>query len=225
MEATLNKISEAMQNGDAGKTQNLTKKAVAMGVSPYIIIKQVLEPTMQQIGVRFRNDEVFIPDVLLSARAMHASLYFLKPLLAKSATSDRGRVMLGTVAGDLHDIGKNMVGMMLQGAGYEVIDIGIDVPVTEFVAAVKKHRPDILGITAALTTTMGKIFEVITALKAQKLRNDMLVFVGGAPVSLAFSQKVGADGYCADGCKVVDLLDSLYHIHKSRKISWQQRNR
>lgn len=192
VEPILTKISEAMKNGDAGQTQILTKTAISLGISPCVIIQQILEPTMEQIGERFRRDEVFIPDVLLSSRAMHASLYVLKPLLSKSATSGKGKVVLGTVAGDLHDIGKNMVGMLLEGGGYEVVDIGIDVPVSEFVAAVIKHKPDILGISAALTTTMGKIFEVISELKEQNLRNDLLVIVGGAPISQAFAQKVGA---------------------------------
>ncbi|ATW28732.1 methyltransferase [Candidatus Formimonas warabiya] len=208
-----------MKNGDAGQTQNLTSNALSFGISPSAIIKQVLEPTMQEIGEKFKKDEVFIPDVLMSSRAMHASLYVLKPLISRPIISGRGKVVLGTVAGDLHDIGKNMVGMMLEGGGYEVIDIGIDVPVSEFVSAVKKNKPGILGISAALTTTMGKIYEVINEIEEKNLRHNLTIIVGGAPVSAVYAQKAGADGYCADGCKVVSLLDSLMHTRKNfRKV-------
>lgn len=206
MEIMLNRISEAVKNGDAGQTQNLTKKAISSGISPLIILQQALEATMEEIGEKFRRDEVFIPDVLMSSRAMHAALYVIRPLLSRSAASGLGKVVMGTVAGDLHDIGKNMVGMMLEGGGYEVIDIGIDVPVSEFITAVKKHNPQILGLSAALTTTMGKIYEVIYELNKENLRNKLIIIVGGAPVSLAYAKKVGADGYCANGCKVVNML-------------------
>ncbi|MEL7564370.1 MAG: corrinoid protein [Dehalobacterium sp.] len=223
MEIILNKISEAVKNGDAGRTQNLTNKAISCGISPLVIIEKALEPTMQDIGEKFRKDEVFIPDVLMSSRAMHACLYVLKPLLSRSATSGTGKIVLGTVAGDLHDIGKNMVGMMLEGGGYEVIDIGIDVPVSEFVSAVKKHNPRVLGMSAALTTTMGKIFEVINELNRQNLRHNLTIIVGGAPVSLAYAQRVRADGYCANGCHVVNMLNGLLHVHRNMKKFLQQR--
>jgi len=198
-----------MGNGDASQTQVLTKKALAQGIQPPVIIKQILEPAMMEIGEKFRREELFIPDVLMSARAMHASLYLLKPLIVGSKTPAKGRVVLGTVAGDLHDIGKNIVGMLLEGRGYEVIDIGIDVPVMEFIHAVKKLKPDILGLSALLTTTMGKCHEVITTLKETNLRHELMVIVGGSPITKDFARRIGADGYAVDGSAAVQIVDSL----------------
>lgn len=226
MELILKQISEAMANGDTGQTQCLTKRALAMGIQPSLIIKQILEPTMQEIGVKFRREEVFIPDVLMSARAMHASLYLLKPLIVGTVgtkSSARGKVVLGTVAGDLHDIGKNIVGMMLEGRGYDIVDIGIDVPVSEFIHAVKKNNPDILGLSALLTTTMGKCLEVINALKESNLRHKPMVIVGGAPITKEFARKIGADGYAVDGPGTVTIVDDLLKNKYLTKKQTQRR--
>ena len=209
-------IREAMLNGDTGHTQHLTKKALALGMQPHLIINRILEPTMQEIGEKFRREEVFIPDVLMSARAMHASLYLLKPLIVETSKPAKGRVVLGTVAGDLHDIGKNIVGMLLEGKGYEVIDIGIDVPVEEFIHAVKKFNPHILGLSALLTTTMRKCLEVINALIEAKLRHKLMVIVGGAPITKDFARKIGADGYAVDGAAAVQKVETLMKIKKGR---------
>lgn len=220
MDFILQQIRESMMEGDAGRTQSLTQKALAMGRPPLGIIKQVLEPTMQEIGERFRREEIFIPDVLMSARSMHASLYLLKPVLVSGKAGAKGRVVLGTVAGDLHDIGKNIIGMMLEGNGYEIIDVGIDVPVGEFVHAVKKYKPDVLGLSALLTTTMGKCFDVIFALKENNLRHDLAVLVGGAPVTLDFARKIGADGYAVDGSNAVAAVNAFMKgKHTAKKVS------
>jgi 5-methyltetrahydrofolate--homocysteine methyltransferase len=164
---------------------------------------------MERIGVRFRNCEIYIPEVLIAARAMHAGLAVLKPILSKSSTAMTGKVVIGTVKGDLHDIGKNLVAMMLEGGGFEVTDLGIDVSPEKFVESLKQSQAQIVGMSALLTTTMGQMKATIQALETAGLRNKVKVLVGGAPVTERFAKEVGADGYAPDAASAVDLVKSL----------------
>jgi 5-methyltetrahydrofolate--homocysteine methyltransferase len=165
--------------------------------------------TMETIGAKFKTGEVFIPEVLLSARAMNEALKVLEPYLAKGKREASGKIIIGTVRGDLHDIGKNMVVTMLRGVGFEVKDLGINLPAETFVRAVADERPDILGMSALITTTMPEMAKVIEALKASGLREKTKVIVGGAPVNAKFARDIGADGYAADAGEAVDLAKGL----------------
>lgn len=198
MEDIIAKIQAALLKGEAQEVKEKTEEALKIGIRPKKIISQGLQPGMKIVGQKFRENEYFIPEVLMASRAMHAAYYVMRPLLTKSKLSNKGRIVIGTVAGDLHDIGKNLIVMMLEGAGYEVIDIGIDVPETDFVQAIKQYQPDILGLTALLTTTMGEIRNVITALKEEGVRDQVKIMVGGEPVTPEFAVAVGADAYAVD---------------------------
>jgi len=173
------------------------------------ILNRGMLTAMEVIGGRFRDGTVFIPEVLLSARAMNAALGVLEPHLAKEKKEASGKVLLGTVRGDLHDIGKNMVATMLRGVGFEVIDLGINISTEDFVAKVKQHRPDILGMSALLTTTMPEMKKVIDRLAVHGLRAEVKVIVGGAPVNEKFARDIGADGYGADAGSSIDLAKKL----------------
>lgn len=209
LDRMITKLQDALMEGDAQLVKQLTETAISQGVSPKIIIQKGLINGMTTIGQKFRGNEVFIPDVLMASRAMHAGLYILRPLLANSRIATKGRVVLGTVAGDLHDIGKNMVCMMLQGAGYEVFDIGIDVPAAEFERAVKEYRPDILAMSALLSTTIEELGDVITHLEQEGLRNSVTIIVGGGPVTPDFARAVGADAYASDAYRAVTVANRL----------------
>jgi 5-methyltetrahydrofolate--homocysteine methyltransferase len=164
---------------------------------------------MEVIGRRFRDGTVFIPEVLLSARAMNEALAVLEPHLTKETKAAKGKILLGTVRGDLHDIGKNMVATMLRGVGFDIVDLGINISTEDFVANVEKHRPDILGMSALLTTTMPEMKKVIDALASRGLRGKVKVIVGGAPVNEKFARDIGADGYAEDAGSSVDLAKKL----------------
>lgn len=209
MEQLIKQIQEGLLEGDAQVVKNLTEKALAVGINAKIIIKEGLMPGMKIVGQKFRDNEIFIPDVLMSSRAMHASLYVLRPLLTSCRLAFKGSVVVGTVAGDLHDIGKNMVAMMLEGAGYSVIDAGIDVPAGDFVKAVKKYKPDILAMSALLTTTMGELGDVIARLKEEGLRHHTKVLVGGGPVTPEFALAIEADAYAADSYHAIEAANRL----------------
>lgn len=199
-----------MDDGDAEMVKNATEMALSEGIKADVIISQALLPKMDAIGREFRNGDIFIPDVLMSSRAMHASLYVLKPLLIDSlAIKKKGRVIIGTVAGDLHDLGKNLVSMSLQGDGYEVIDLGIDVPVSVFLAAIEQHEPDVLAMSALLTTTMGEFKNVIKAITDRGLREQIKIVIGGGPVSPDYMDEVGADGYGKDVFEAITSVNQL----------------
>jgi 5-methyltetrahydrofolate--homocysteine methyltransferase len=205
----LEEIYDNLIEGKAQEVKGLTEKALDQGFSPEMILQKSLIAAMDVVGWRFRQNEIFIPDVLMSSRAMHAGLYALKPHLVDSQEIFNARVVIGTVAGDLHDIGKNYVAMMLQGAGYQVINIGIDVPPEEFVAAVEEHQPEILGMSALLTTTMQEMQGTMELLVEKGLRDKVKVIVGGAPITREFAQAVGADGYAPDAVSAVELVKKL----------------
>lgn len=164
---------------------------------------------MDQVGVKFRNNEIYIPEVLIAARVMHAGLGVLKPILAKSTTSSAAKIVLGTVKGDLHDIGKNLVGIMLKGSGFEVVDIGIDVPPGKFIQPPKEHGAKVIGMSALLTTTMMQMKAAIEMVKAAGLGRGVKVVVGGAPVTADFARQIGADGYAPDAASAVGKTKEL----------------
>lgn len=209
MEPIISEIQAGLMDGDAQYVKEKTEQAIKLGITANKIIKIGLMPGMKTIGEKFRAAEIFIPDVLMASRAMHASLYVLKPFLTKSRYHKQGIVVVGTVAGDLHDLGKNMVSMMLEGAGYKVFDVGIDVPVADFVKAVDEYKPDVLALSALLTTTMGEISEVIKMSKADGHHADLKILVGGGPVTPDFARAIGADAYAATSFHAIEAVNRL----------------
>lgn len=205
----LKEIADSVIAGNRKKVQELVKVALEEGISPERIINEGLLSGMSVIGERFKRNEIFVPEVLVSARAMQAGMDILRPLIANSKEVIKGKIVIGTVKGDLHDIGKNLVSMMLEGAGYQIIDLGIDVPPEKFVEAIKEHNPDIVGMSALLTTTMPQMKVTIDVLKQEGLRDKVKVIVGGAPVTPEFAKEIGADGYAKDASEAVELVNSL----------------
>ena len=203
----LQPIADALIKGDRNTVVELTQKAIDDGLSPAEILSDGLIGGMNVIGVRFKNNEVYVPEVLIAARAMHGGLDILKPYLSASGVEPIAVVVLGTVKGDLHDIGKNLVGMMLQGGGLEVVDAGIDVPPEKFVEAVKESGAKFVAMSALLTTTMPQMPEVIKALKESGL--PVKTLVGGAPVTQSYADEIGADGYAPDAASAVDKVLEL----------------
>jgi len=198
MNEVLTEITKAVIEGNYDAIGGLTERALNEGLSAKEILDDGLVPGMEHVGDEMAKGNMFIPEVLLSARVMKASLGIIKPLLAKAGAKMIGKVVIGTVQGDLHDIGKSLVSMMLEGTGFEVIDLGRDVAPEAFVEAVKKEKPDIVGMSALLTTTMRNMGVTIKALKEAGLRDQVKVMVGGAPLTRDFAEKIGADGYAPD---------------------------
>nr|BAP28499.1 methionine synthase 5-methyltetrahydrofolate-homocysteine methyltransferase [uncultured bacterium] len=172
--------------------------------TPYDVLTKALVEGMRIVGIDFRDGILFVPEVLLAANAMKAGMFILRPLLAETGAPKVGKMVIGTVKGDIHDIGKNLVSMMMEGAGFDVIDLGINNPVEKYLEAIEQHNPDILGMSALLTTTMPYMKVVIDAMVEKGIRNDYVVLVGGAPLNEAFSQSVGADAYCRDAAVAVE---------------------
>lgn len=208
----LKRIAEALQQGDDQQVGRLAAEALAAGVPAGDVLQQGLVAGMSVVGEQFRLREIFLPDVLLSARAMYAGLGVLKPHLASEGVASRGKVVIGTVKGDLHDIGKNLVCMMLEGAGFEVRDLGVDVSPEKFVDAVKGGGVDLLALSALLTTTLPSMKVTIEQLKAAGLRDEVGVMVGGAPVNDKLATDVGADGYAEDAAGAVALARRLVGV-------------
>ena len=200
----LNNVSESLQRGDAEKVEELVKKALEENLLPKDILENGLIKGMDIIGAKFKKNEVYVPEVLIAARAMHAGMNILRPKLAETGVKNIGTVAIGTVKGDLHDIGKNLVKMMLEGAGFEVIDLGIDVSVDKFVEAITKYQPNVLGMSALLTTTMIQMQEVIKAISNAGLRDKVKIMIGGAPITQNYADQIGADGYSPDAASAVD---------------------
>ena len=209
----IEEIHEALMEGETQKVKEFIEKALEAGVSPQILLKDGLIDGMNAVSQKFKDAQFWIPDVLMASRAMHAGLYALQPVQPKEQRNTIGKVVIGTVAGDLHDIGKNMVIMMLQGARLEVIDIGIDVPAAGFVQAVREHKPDILGISSLLTTTMTELPAIIEALKKEGLRNRVKVMVGGGPITEEFAEAIGADAYAVDALTSVESVLELLKVN------------
>jgi 5-methyltetrahydrofolate--homocysteine methyltransferase len=195
---SLDNVYTAVLNGNAPKAVEATNAALADGTPADNILHEACIPAMTEVGRLFESGEKFVPEMLIAARAMQAVVNILKPLLVDSASRSLGKVVIGTVAGDLHDIGKNLVGMMLEGAGFELVDLGTDVSSAQFVEAVSTHQPDIVGMSALLTTTMPAIKTTMDAMTEAGVRQNVKVLIGGAPINEDFANKVGADGFAAD---------------------------
>ena len=209
MNDVLKKITEQLYIGDANAVSELTQKALDEGLRPAEVLSGGLLAGMDRVGMDFRDGKLFVPEVLISARAMHAGMDILRPLLIGDELSLAGKVMIGTVEGDLHDIGKNLVAMMLEGGGFEIIDLGTDVSVEAFIEAVRKEEPDVVGMSALLTTTMPSMKRTINALTEAGLRENLKIVVGGAPVTQDFASEIGADGYAPDAGSAVEMVRSV----------------
>ena len=205
----LRKISEELQVGNYEELPKLVQQALEAKIPPGRILSDGLVAGMDIVGDKFRRDELFMPEVLISARAMQAGMDVLRPKLIEAGAKMAGKIVAGTVKGDLHDIGKNLVSMLMEGAGFQVIDLGIDVPSEKFVEAVRIQRPNLLGLSALLTTTMPRMKEVIESLVEAGLRKSVKVMVGGAPVTEKFARDIGADGYAPDAASAVERAREL----------------
>jgi corrinoid protein of di/trimethylamine methyltransferase len=206
---TFEAIAESLQKGKASRVKELIQRALAGGIPPEELLERGLMPGMGVVSRKFRNNEAYVPEVLIAARAMNAGLALLKPLLAADGERVQGRVVIGTVKGDLHDIGKNLVKAMMEARGLEVVDLGVDVPAARFVQAAQQHRADIVACSALLTTTMGEMGGVIAALAGAGLRGRVKTMVGGAPVNEAFSRAVGADAWSPNAAGAADEAVAL----------------
>jgi 5-methyltetrahydrofolate--homocysteine methyltransferase len=204
-------IKEATMNGEQHTVEKLTQEAIKQGAEAEQIIQDSFISAMSIVGEKFGAGEIYIPEMLIAARAMKTGMEILKPLLVGNKVHTLSKVVIGTVKGDMHDIGKNLVGMMLEGSGFEVVDLGIDVPVEKFVDAVKQYHPRFLAMSALLTTTMEKMKIVIDELEEAGLRQRVKVFVGGAPVSQGFAEKIGADGYGLNAGQAAERMKAMLY--------------
>jgi methanogenic corrinoid protein MtbC1 len=202
-------VHDDLYNGLKAEVEDATRIYLERGWSPERVLNDALVEGMRIVGIDFRDGILFVPEVLLAANAMKGGMAILRPLLAETGVEPIGKVVIGTVKGDIHDIGKNLVGMMLEGAGFEVIDLGINNPVEKYLAALELHQPDFLGMSALLTTTMPYMKVVIDTLKEKNLRDKYIVLVGGAPLNEEFGRAVGADAYCRDAAIAVETAKKL----------------
>ncbi|MBI3163075.1 MAG: corrinoid protein [Anaerolineales bacterium] len=209
MEEVLQKLFDAVLEGDFDGVKTNVTAALEAGLDPNAILNDGMIAAMREVGVRFEAGEYYVPEMLIAARAMQSGMTLLKPHLQKTEQKSNGRVLMGTVKGDLHDIGKNLVGLMLEGAGYEIIDLGVDVPAEEFVKKAMELKPDIIGMSALLTTTMASMKTTLDALDAAGLRRNIKVIIGGAPVTEAYAQHIEADGFSPDASRAVNLVNEL----------------
>ena len=200
----LNEISELLQKGKANEVKELAQKGLDEGLGAKQILEEGLMPGMSIIGDKFKKNEVYVPEVLIAARAMNAGIEILKPHMSDADVTNRGTVVLGTVKGDLHDIGKNLVKIMMEGKGMNVVDLGIDVSPEQFVSAAKENSADIIACSALLTTTMTEMENVVKAAEESGIRGDVTIMVGGAPVTQSFCESIGADKYAPDAASAAD---------------------
>ena len=207
--AILQEMSELLQKGRAKQVKELVNQAIAEGLSAKDILEEGLLSGMGIIGEKFKNNEVFVPEVLVAARAMNAGVELLKPLLVSEGVASKGTVVLGTVKGDLHDIGKNLVKLMMEGKGLKVVDLGVDVSAEKFIAAAEENDADIIACSALLTTTMNEMNAVVDALSGTAIKDRVKVLVGGAPVTQAFCDSIGADCYTEDAASAADAALAL----------------
>ena len=205
----LAKIASELYEGEDETVVELVHKALEQGMAPGEILQGGLISGMDEVGQDFKSGELFVPEVLIAARAMHAGMNVLRPLLTESESAGAGKYLIGTVKGDLHDIGKNLVKMMLEGAGFETIDLGTDVEPQAFVDAVREHKPKLIGMSALLTTTMVQMRATVEALEEAGLRESVKIMIGGAPVTEAFAADIGADAYAPDAASAVDTAREL----------------
>ena len=202
--------------GNAPAVLDLTNEGLETGLTPERMLFEALIPSLEEVGARFERGDFFVPEMLIAGKAMSGALDVLRPLLAETGAETVGKFVMGTVKGDVHDIGKNLVNIMLEGAGFEVIDLGVQVAPEKFIAAIEEHKPDIVGFSAFLTTTMPMFKANINALEKAGLRDKVVVMVGGAPVTQEYADAVGADGYAADASTAVRLAKDL--IEKKRAL-------
>jgi 5-methyltetrahydrofolate--homocysteine methyltransferase len=205
----IDKISESLQKGEQEETARYTGEAIEQAVPVRQILDDGLIAGMTVVGQKFKNHDIFLPDVLMAAKAMYAGMDLLKPLMIKEDIPSRGKVVLGTVRGDLHDIGKNLVAIMLKGAGYEIIDLGNDVPAEKFVDTAMAEKAPIVGLSALLTTTMPVMKQVVDLIRKRGLTDTISVIIGGAPVSDKYAREIGADMYSFDGVNAVECVEKL----------------
>jgi corrinoid protein of di/trimethylamine methyltransferase len=205
----LQKLYDAILTGNAKASKEVTQQALAAGTDPQDLVQKYMIPAMDEVGRRYEANEYFVPELLISARAMKASLEFIRPLLAARGSEPAGRVVIGTVKGDLHDIGKNLVAAMLEGAGFEVIDLGVDVSPEKFITALNERKANLVAMSALLTTTMNSMKTTIEAFKAAGIRGNIKVMIGGAPVTEKYAEEIGADGYSTNANGAVALARKL----------------
>lgn len=209
MNTTIQKIFNAILEGDAETAKEHVEAALADKLDPTVILNEGMIAAMSEVGRQFEAGEFFVPEMLISARAMQSSMAVLKPFLQQSDVKSSGKVIIGTVHGDLHDIGKNLVALMLEGAGFDIIDLGTNVPAEDFVTTVKNEKPDIVALSALLTTTMPSMKLTIEYLIQAGLRDQVKLIIGGAPVTEAYAQQIGADGYAEDASRAVNVAKAL----------------
>ena len=202
--------------GNAPTVLELTRQGLEQGMTPESMLFDALIPSLEEVGARFERGDFFVPEMLIAGRAMSGALDLLRPLLAETGAETVGTFVMGTVKGDVHDIGKNLVNIMLEGAGFHVIDLGVQVPPEKFVEAINEHKPEIVGFSAFLTTTMPMFKANINALEKAGIRDKVLVMVGGAPVTQEYADAVGADAYAADASQTVKKAKDLVKQHRSR---------
>ena len=213
-EEILELIQDDLYDGLATEVVDSVNELLQRGLTPYDVLTKGLVAGMDVVGADFRDGILFVPEVLMAAKAMKAGMEVLRPLLVETGAPQIGTLVIGTVKGDIHDIGKNLVGMMMEGAGFNVVNLGINVDVDKFLAAIREHKPKILGMSALLTTTMPYMKVVIDALKEQGLRQDIIVLVGGAPLNEAFAEEIEADAYCRDAAVAVQTAKKLLAIKR-----------
>jgi len=207
--ADMRAIAEAVMSGRAKVVKTMVTEAVEQGCTADQILNEALVVGMMELGEKFKNNEVYVPEVLIAARAMKAGLTIIKPLLLDSGVEMKGTVAIGTVKGDLHDIGKNLVAMMLEGAGFTVIDLGVDVGAEQYIDAIKNQGAQLIGMSALLTTTMTSMKEIIDAITEAGLRDQVKIMIGGAPITQEYADEIGADGYSIDAASAAELAKNL----------------
>lgn len=211
-------MHEDLYDGYAEEIEEEVHECLSRGIMPYDVLTDGLVAGMEIVGIDFRDGILFVPEVLMAAKAMKAGMAILRPLLAETGAQKIGSMVIGTVKGDIHDIGKNLVAMMMEGAGFEVFNIGINNSVEDYMNAIKEHEPDILGMSALLTTTMPYMRVVINALKEAGIRKDIIVLVGGAPLNEAFAEDIEADAYCRDAAVAVDTAKKFMDMKRGKLV-------
>lgn len=212
----IEQMQDDLYDGLADEVAAGTKELLARGLKPYEVLTQALVAGMDVVGADFRDGVLFVPEVLMAAKAMKAGMAILRPLLVETGAPQVGTMVIGTVKGDIHDIGKNLVAMMMEGAGFKVVNLGINVDSEKFLAAIGEHKPDILGMSALLTTTMPYMGVVIKALKEAGIREQLIVLVGGAPLNVAFAEEIEADAYCRDAAVAVVTAKKFMAIRRGQ---------
>jgi 5-methyltetrahydrofolate--homocysteine methyltransferase len=205
----LTEVATNVEKGDSASVKESVRKAISQNLVAEKILNEALIKGMESVGKKFKRNEIFIPEVLIATRAMKAGMDIIRPLLTESGFTTKGKIVIGTVKGDLHDIGKNIVSMMLEREGYEIIDLGIDVPKEKFIEIIKKENPEVVGMSALLTTTMSYMREVMEAIDEQNLKQGTKIIIGGAPVTQSYADDIKADGYAADAPSAMVLVKKL----------------